>query len=301
MRMYGDDLSYDEDEAFDFLRKLMPEGFAGSDVMAELVPEGWERSGLVRAFHPTLEQWHEEQVALCERMAEMRQWMKKGCRKRGEAPLEDSDLSQPPALEDSRKEFAEKPVRPEEECRDIVGCVLWEIFSDNHSVIADDGREIDLGSFRGASSTLDAFDRGEIEEEEGMEDWMDVWDRGDHMRFYCGLAFIAGRTDYRPVYELVFRRLKALDADWIYSFPRLGVVRFKKPEEPVDLTEYSPSEAFAREAKQKEEEAEFERMEAEMEAAYRESVEAAKNKPPPPIVQAYRHVYGRFPSGWPPG
>lgn len=32
--MYGDELSYDEDEAFEFLRKLMPQGFAGPDVQS---------------------------------------------------------------------------------------------------------------------------------------------------------------------------------------------------------------------------------------------------------------------------
>lgn len=83
-----------------------------------------------------------------------------------------------------------------------MGCVLWEVFSNNHSVIAEDRREVDLGSFRGASSTLDAFDRDEAADSDSG-DWMDVWDRGDHMRFYCGLAFISGRTDYGPVYEML--------------------------------------------------------------------------------------------------
>ena len=253
---YGDP-RYDEDEAFEFLRKLMPQGFAGPDVLAELAPEGWECSGLVRAYHPGVEQAHAEAVAMHENLERLRGL---GRKRRGKpAEEEDVPLKRPPTLEEIRAEYKETPVRPEEECRDIVGCVLWEIFSDNHSVIADDGREVDLGSFRGASSTLDAFDRGEATDSDSG-DWMDVWDRGDHMRFYCGLAFIAGRTDYRPVYEMVFRRLRALGADWIYRFPRLGVVRFKKPEEADDPTNYSPSEAFAKEAEEREKEAEFARM-----------------------------------------
>lgn len=290
-----DDPRYDEDEAFAFLRKLMPQGFAGPDVLAELAPEGWERSGLVRAYHPSVEQAHAEAVAMHENLERLRGLG----RKRRDKPAEEEDapLKRPPTLEEVRAEYKETPVRPEEECRDIVGCVLWEIFSDNHSVIADDGREVDLGSFRGTSSTLDAFDRGAAAD---SGDWMDVWDRGDHMRFYCGLAFIAGRTDYRLVYEMVFRRLCALGADWIYRFPRLGVVRFKKPEEADDPIDYSPSEAFAKEFKEREKEAEFARMEAELDQAYEESARAAAKEEPPPIVQAYRNVYGRLPSGWPP-
>ncbi len=296
--MYGDELSYDEDDAFDFLRKLMPQGFGGVDVMSELAPEGWARSDLVRAFHPTPEQVYAEAVAMHGNMRRLRRLGRGRC---GESEgAGDWPPEPPPRLEAIRAEFEETPVKPDEECRDIVGRVLWEIFSDNHSVIDDDGREIDLGSFRGTSSTLDAFDRGDIDEESGTEDWMDVWDRGDHMRFYCGLAFISERADYGPVYEMVFRRLKALGTDWIYRFPRIGMVRFEKPDEPDKPEEYSPSEAFAKEVKKREDDAEFARMEAEMEAAYRESAAAAAKAKPPPIVQAYRRVFGRLPSGWPP-
>lgn len=296
--MCGDELSYDEDEAFGFLKKLMPQGLAGADVLAELAPEGWPRSGLVRAFHPTLEQAHAEAVAMHGNLQRLRRLRPE---RRGESERA-GDLSTEPApsLEAIRAEFEETPVKPDEECRDIVGCVLWEVFSDNHSVIADDGREIDLGSFRGTSSTLDAFDRSNIDEEAGMEDWLDVWNRGDHMRFYCGLAFISGRTDYEPVYAMVFRRLKALGADWIYRFPRIGLVRFEKPDAPGKPENYSPSEAFGAEVKKQEDEAEFARMETELEATYKESAAAAAKREPPPIVQAYRRVYGRLPSGWPP-
>lgn len=39
---------------------------------------------------------------------------------------------------------------------------------------------------------------------------------------------------------------------------------------------------------------------AELDESYRESAEAAAQGAPPPIVQSYRRVYGRLPSGWPP-
>jgi hypothetical protein len=37
-----------------------------------------------------------------------------------------------------------------------------------------------------------------------------------------------------------------------------------------------------------------------LDKAYAESVEEARNSPPPRTVEAYRQVYGRWPNGWPP-
>ena len=287
------------EEVFPFLEQLMPDGFAGDDVMAELAPNGWAHSALVHAFHPSVEQWHEEQVAMCEPMAKLSEAMRKGKGTRGDLPFEDSEPLEPPTFEESYAEFEATLVDPAEECRDIVGRVLWEIFSDNHSVIAADGREIDLGSFRGASSTLALFDAGDSMADY-REDWMDVWDQGDTIRFYMGLAFFEGRTDFGVVYEMVFRRLQKLGVDWIYRFPQLGVVRFEQPETQLDAVNYDPSEAIGRELKQREEDAECEEMQAKMDEANRASAEAAAKDEPPPIIRAYRRVYGRLPSGWPP-
>ena len=47
-------------------------------------------------------------------------------------------------------------------------------------------------------------------------------------------------------------------------------------------------------------EAEFARMEAELDEAYEKAAADAADSEPPPIVQAYRKIYWRFPSGWPP-
>jgi hypothetical protein len=33
--------------------RLFPGGFSGPDVLGEIAPEGWEKSSLVRVFHPT--------------------------------------------------------------------------------------------------------------------------------------------------------------------------------------------------------------------------------------------------------
>jgi hypothetical protein len=59
-----------------------------------------------------------------------------------------------PTLEDVRREYEPSPVHQEEEVTELVGMCLWDIFSDNHDVIAADGRLADIGvvSWRGCVS-----------------------------------------------------------------------------------------------------------------------------------------------------
>ena len=96
---------------------------------------------------------------------------------------------------------------------------------------------------------------------------------------------------------MIFVRLKAQGLDWQYAFPKLQVIRFQKPEaEGKEWENYNPSQSFAEE----EEEREHTRLEAELEAAHQESLEAAKKLPPPHTVTAYQAVYGHDPHGWPP-
>lgn len=168
-------------------RRLFPSGFAGADVLAELAPAGREQSPLIRAFHPTLEQWHDERVAQHRHLEELgRLWRAK----RQQDAAAETERPEP-TWEDSRREFAEKPADVLAECTHIVGAVTWEIFSDNHHVTATDGREADLGSWRAASSFLSEFADG--------RDAARSWDRGDAMRFYMGLILIRDRCDYGAV------------------------------------------------------------------------------------------------------
>ena len=269
--------------------RLFPSGFAGADVLAELAPTGWQHSPLIRAFHPTLERWHHERVAQHRHLEELgRRWRAK--RKQDAA----AEPERPePTWEDSQREFVEQPINVVEECTHVVGAVTWEIFSDNHHVTAPDGREADLGSWRGASSFLAEFVEG--------RDAARSWDRGDSMRFYMGLIWIRDRCDYGAVYRMVFRRMQREGLDWIHTFPRLHVFRFDREETaPAAALEYSPSDAFAREQERAADEAEHARLQADLDAAEQEARAEARNSPAPPVVQAYRVVLGRWPDGWPP-
>ena len=42
-----------DDEAKTLFDRLFPRGFAGMDVLAELVPEGWAKSPLLACFRPS--------------------------------------------------------------------------------------------------------------------------------------------------------------------------------------------------------------------------------------------------------
>ncbi|MDQ8208818.1 hypothetical protein QEH52_14925 [Coraliomargarita sp. SDUM461003] len=231
--MSYDDLSLDETEALAFLQNLMPQGFAGADVMSELAPQGWAQCELVRVFHPTAEQLREEAKAFYE---EDRKYREAAGEDDGDFESEWSDVPFPELDEvEIPAECREaQPIDPDRECRDLVGRIVWEVLADDHSVIANDGRRIDLGDYDDASAVLNLFDLGELDFEPEMEDWLDMWDRGRSARFSADMAFIAGRADLVPVYELIFRRMQALDMDWIYQFPKLRLFGFEVPEAPLE-------------------------------------------------------------------
>jgi hypothetical protein len=249
------------------LDRLFPQGLAGGDVFEEIAPDGWERSPLLACFHPSVERVFEERLQL------------------------HRNIEAEPTLEELQREYQPQPVRPHEELTELVGLCLWDVFSDNHDVIAADGRVVDIGSFRGAGAFLDEHLTGD----------RNSWRAGDYLRFYLGTIWIAARADLTPVYLMIFRRLKALGGSWVYHFPELGLVAFGDlPADSEPPARYSPSEALAVERKTREREAEVSRLRAELEEMNAHAREDAMDRPPPATVRAYRQVYGRDPRGWPP-
>jgi hypothetical protein len=55
-----------------------------------------------------------------------------------------------------------------------------------------------------------------------------------YLDLYMGTVMMAGRADLQPVYEMIFRRLKARGHDWVYRFPRLGLVDLRPLKEHLD-------------------------------------------------------------------
>ena len=313
--------TFEDDELEAAFVALFPNGWAGPDVQAELAPGGWANSPLAAVFHPTAGQVYEESVRVHRNLAGLG-------RPRPDAPPPPPE----PTLESVTAEHQETPVEPARECQELVGWCLWDVFSDNHEVIDADGRRLHLGSHRSAGGFLakvvNAQGGPRPPARPGMDEWKEKLfpempaDRPDlsafvdqmkmemfgdggytYLDFYMGAGTVAGRTDLGPVYELIFRRLKARRLDWVYHFPRLFAVSFRKPKEAGDEPEwagYDPSAAFEADEAERQREEESAKLREQLDDGYREAVAAAQDQEPPATVKAYRAVYGHLPDGWPP-
>jgi hypothetical protein len=125
---------------------------------------------------------------------------------------------------------------------------------------------------------------------------------GDYLRFYLGTIWISRRADLMAVYAMIFRRLKAMGADWAYHFPELGIVELAPADDDADRPdkEYSVSQAAVTELEAQQRRVEVERFRAELREMNARARKDAMDRPPPATVRAYREVYGRDPRGWPP-
>jgi hypothetical protein len=255
-----------EQECAAVLARLFPRGLGGEDVIAELAPEGWERSPLLAVFHPSVEQVYRESLRFhrnLERLA--------GPRSSGPLPPE-------PTLEEIREQWHDEPVDRQREVPELVGRCLWDVISDNHDVIAPDGREVHLGSFRAAGDFIAEL----LDNEVGSRQY-------GYMDFYMGTIWINDRADLTPVYAMIFRRLATHGYDWEYAFPRIHAIDFGRDrDETADL------------ADRLEQDRQRADLHTLLEEGHREALEIAKGRPPPATVDAYRQIYGEFPRGWPP-
>ncbi|MPZ20381.1 MAG: hypothetical protein GEV06_21065 [Luteitalea sp.] len=259
--------------------RLFPHGLAGADVLAEVAPEGWERSPLLACFHPSVERLFDETLQIHRNIEALR----RARSAHDDGPKADDSCEPEPTLDEVGREYQAQPVQQDVEVTEVVGQCLWDVFSDNHEVIISDGRAAHIGSFRAASAFLDRY----LSDTHGG-----TWREGDCMRFYMGTIWIAGRADLTPVYAMIFSRLRSIGADWIYHFPELHLVDFSSLR--------ADAEALAAERRVHEHEAEIAGLRAELAEMNASAREDAMDRPPPALVQAYRRIYGRDPRGWPP-
>ena len=269
---------YTEDECETLFASLFPQGFAGSDILDDIAPEGWETSPLVAVFHPSVDQVYAETVQI----------------HRNIQSLMRHDQERPPKPEPTReaiaREYHPTPVETEREVGELIGLCLWDIFSDNHDVIGPDGRVMDIGSFRGAGGFI--------------ADCLKRQRRGrhyDYLDFYMGTIGVADRADLTPVYAMIFRRLKAHGLDWTYTFPRLHLIDMRPLRDALhaDTESRDDQDIFSQDDDEERARALAE-TQASLNTAHREAIEEALDRPLPPTVQAYESVYGHSPKGWPP-
>ena len=130
-----------------------------------------------------------------------------------------------------------------------------------------------------------------------------------YLDFYMGTGMFSGRADLGPIYEMIFRRLRARGHDWKYTFPRLYAVDFRPLKKQMDeqaregepeWAGYDPAEALAAELEDREHDEGVSELRESLDEGHREAVEAARDAEPPATVRAYAAVYGGFPTGWPP-
>lgn len=328
-------LGLDDQECHELFAALFPHGFAGQDVLEELAPCGWEASPLSAIAHPTPEQVHEES----QRMHQGIESFAAARRERSDAedPRDEPSLPrEPPSLEEIRAEHQARPFDPPRELRELVGMCLWDVFSNNHEVSAADGRIVVLGSHRAAGGFLaevvnrslgvapGAAEQQEIERlkrviglgpkdlEAMLADLAAERESGervyDYSDFYLGTRMVDGRADLAPVYRMVFRRLLQAECDWRYHFPRLFLADLRPLKDALrqedaaapEWAEYDPSSELQSVQEGQSRDEELAKVRANLDDAYRQSVEAAREQTPPATVGAYRAVYDRFPEGWPP-
>jgi hypothetical protein len=280
--MYDEVDRYSDDECEQVFMQLFPHGPTGQDVLREIAPQGWEHSSLLAVFHPSLHQVYDEAVRLHRNLQSL-PW-------RG--------TQQPPRPEPTRdavaQTYGQTPIDTEVEVRELVGDCLWDIFSDNHEVMASDGRIVDIGSFRGAGGFIADW----LNRHTGTHTY-------DYMDFYMGTIWIAQRADLTPVYAMIFRRLKAHGYDWRYAFPELGLVDMRPLRDALDehtanTGDMRPISVPDEDEAEKQRASELAEVRASLDRAHREAVDTARHGPPPTTVEAYSSVYGCWPEGWPP-
>ena len=100
--------------------KLFPHGFGGEDVIAEIAPDGWDRTPMVAIFHPSLEQLFQEAIESHQNLQELLSH-----RKRKDDEMAPVEL--PPTIEQVRERFQETPVDAPREVAELVGRCVWDV------------------------------------------------------------------------------------------------------------------------------------------------------------------------------
>jgi len=288
-----------EQEAYAFLESLFPGGLKDPALIAELCPDGWENSPLFACYHPSPEVLYEEHLRFSRNIKSLFRPKRQSAGENLPAPPEEPE----PTFEEflAKHPPQAKTITPEtaiHEPAELLGLCLWDVFSDNHDVIAADGRIVHLGSFRGSAGMISDFFAQPSRETCEENDWWDL--RGDgYLDFYMGTSWVGSRADLTPAYELIFRKLQAMGADWRYSFPRIHLIDFG-PREPDPDAPYDPSAALQQEAERKARAEETVKMRRQLDRDVKAAKRRARTGPPPTTVRAYQNIFHRFPQGWPP-
>lgn len=250
------------DGAIDFYRAIAPNGLVNSEY--------------IYFFHPTPAQLSEEYARMSENINRL---LKK-------EPEKDLSKEESPQVN-----FSE--INEFDEFIQILGLSVYDIFSNNHTVIDKNGKEYDLGSMRGTGRYIADFINNRYYFPSGKYGYLD---------FYMGTIWIKTRANLLPFYEYIFNKLRQLKCEWIYTYPRLYLLDLSKVNSNMtsqDAEKYDPAESVLQEIEAAKKSKKLEDIRQELDDAYREGYEAAKYKPLEPLVKAYKNIYGKLPDGHP--
>jgi len=246
------------------------------DLQNEIMPNGFSNSRFIHVFHPTPQQQYKEY-----RQMEMNfetLFKKKNEKREPVKTFEEFILT-----------ITDTEVEELYEIVSIYGDCIWDIFSNNHTVYNENLASYDIGSFRGSGSFIaDVIEKINLVPGRSF----------DYMDFYMGSFIAEQRTNLVPVYEFIFKKLKAKKIDWEYSFPRIGLIDFNTSnDENTDMKDYDPASSLKKELEN--EKKEVKKWQEHLDDCYNEEFEKARYSKPAQVVTAYYSVYGHWPNGHP--
>jgi hypothetical protein len=293
-------MNFSDNKAFAFLESLFPGGLKDPALIAELCPEGWENSPLFACYYPSPRVRYEENLKWSrnlKRLGLSRRNMQAEPLETAQTPVDEPEPSfEEYLVQNPPTQIVISPQAAINEPAELLGLCLWDIFSNNHEVIAADGRIVDLGSFRGSAGVISDFYESLPAPEAADRHYAGGC---GYMDFYMGTCWLGKRADLTPVYQFIFRRLKALGADWSYAFPQVHLIDFG-PREDDPSVPYDPSATFQKEAEEKTKAVEITEMRRKLDRDLRSAKRKARTQQPPATVQSYQTLYYKFPIGWPP-
>ncbi len=249
-------------------------------LLQTVASDGFANSQLVLVFHPTPEQQYKEYKQIHENINRLHSARKN---QPGNKPLQSFD--------EFIKDIKIEPVNERYEAVHILGDCIWKIFSNNHTVFNENNESYDLGSWRGTGGFIaDVINKLQLVANTSF----------DYLDFYMGGMFRDDRADLTPVYEFIFKKLKAKHLDWEYSFPRMGLISFHNNDnEKDDIENYNPEEALKKQMEREQQQNEIDKLQQQFDDIHNSEYEEARYKKPSQEVMAYYKIYSHYPKGHP--
>jgi hypothetical protein len=163
----------------------------------------------------------------------------------------------------------------------FTNCV-WDIFSGNNAVMLGK-QKIDLGTWKGSAQFLADF----------VNHYAHSDYHFDSHDFYCGNIDDIYRSEYLPMYELIFKRLKDSSLDWMIDEDITMALDAEFGEEMEKTPEMKINEELLLGALN--ENMNADQMKRVQEELNREIKPQNNESDLPVVVQAYKNIYGKLP------